>query len=281
MCSNWYIQMYAHIVTLSDAQPAFIAVPLNALPGGDPQKAEVKKLLVGKTNREIAASPDAMKLATDIGSDLSINAFAVNFTLNGKPNDDIIEANHLGERVYRRLSMTNPDDDRTKKPLFLTSTRLSQARYGSCLTGFKGRLQLNAGPEDLYILVNSVMSPFPTAVGLMASIVQSLQQTIEEESRVLVYRNTLSADLHGFVIQGTDTLFFVHLAMFNLENHRFQLVITGDVPPTVMAHLQRLRDADPGQIFVLGTEQPATMDDILAQKKFKAVIFKGVPGPAE
>lgn len=275
-----YIQMYAHIATLSDANSTFIAVPLNALKD-DEQKARVKELLVGKTNQQIAASSDAMELATEIGSDLSVNAFSVNFMLNGKPNTDVGEANHLVERVYRRLSMALPEDDMTKKPLFLTSTRLSQSSYGSCLTNFKKRLHLSEGPEDLNILVNSVMSPFPTTVDLMTSITQSLRQTIEEESRVLVFRNTPFPDHHGFAIQGTDTLFFVHFAMFNLENHRVQLVITGELAPAVVAQLALLRQTNPGQVYVLGTQERASLADMIAHKKFPADIYKGVPDMGE
>jgi hypothetical protein len=78
------------------------------------------------------------------------------------------------------------------------------------------------------------MSPYPTEGNFTREIADSLQKVVQEEVKTSRYRNEVTPDFHGFIMQGTKTLFLVHLAMFNMANHRYQLVITGDLPPAVM-----------------------------------------------
>lgn len=215
-----------------------------------------------------------------MGSDFAINAFAVNFKLkDGTVNQDVIEANNLGKRIFNRLSITNTGVDINTKPLILTSTQLSQTSYGTCLSTLKNRLGLK-GDQDLYVLVNVVMSPWPTADDLTAKIARSLRDTIEDEVVTSQFRNTLTPDFHGFILRGIDQLFLVHLAMFNMEDHRFQLVITGDIPSDVMEQYVKARKEDPTQYYTLGTANKEIMSDILEKGEFDAVIDKGIPtGP--
>lgn len=99
----------------------------------------------------------------DLGSDLNINAFAINFRYSdGRLNEDVEEANYLMKRVIESLSVDSPDDDPTKIPLYLTSTEFSDELYGNCKKHFMERLGLENSRQDLMVLRNVVMSPFPT-----------------------------------------------------------------------------------------------------------------------
>jgi hypothetical protein len=80
-------------------------------------------------------------------------------------------------------------------------------------------------------------------------------------------------------MQGTKTLFLVHLAMFNMANHRYQLIITGDLPTDVMNKYKQARLDFPDQNFILANASAETLSTLLTNKKFKAVIDKGMPPP--
>ncbi|KAF8813146.1 PLP-dependent transferase [Phlegmacium glaucopus] len=278
------VKMYAHLATMSTDQTEFIVVPLNALPTnvlpvGIDLKEFIRTRILPVSNKELIKDNEAMKLIQAMGSDLAINAFAVNFRLNnGKVNEDVVEANNLGERIFEKLSVSSVSDRIQDRPLILTSTRFSKKGYGKCLESLKERLGLNLKDErDLYVLVNVVMSPFPTDFNFTQTIATSLESVIKQEVDISKFRNTLTPDFHGFVMQGTDKLYLVHLPMFNMENHRFQLIITGDIPQDKMDQYKKARAASPEKFFTLGTANRTTLESILRRKKFSAVIDKGLP----
>jgi len=67
--------------------------------------------------------------------------------------------------------------------------------------------------------------------------------------------------------------------MFNMANHRYQLIITGDLPTNVMNKYKQARLDFPNQYFTLGNASKETLSKMLDDKKFKAVIDKGLPPP--
>jgi hypothetical protein len=278
-------QMYAHLVTMSTDTTDFIVVPMNALPPSTyPDLKEfIRDNILDVDNKDLVVNDAAMKVVIEMGSDLAINAFAANFRFKNSGgqlvvNQDVVEANNLGKRIFERLSISKVTDSVPSKPLILTSTQFTQDSYKTCLTNFKTRLGL-VGEQDLYVLVNVVMSPFPTEGNFTREIADSLQKVIEEEVETSQYRNEVTPALHGFVMQGTKKLFLVHLSMFNMANHRYQLIITGDLPTPVMNKYKQARHDFPDQYFTLGNASKETLDTMLANKKFKAVIDKGLPPP--
>lgn len=54
------------------------------------------------------------------------------------------------------------------------STSLSQTAFGEALSNFKRRLGLE-GDEDLFVLVNVSMSPFPTEANFVSTLAQTFQ----------------------------------------------------------------------------------------------------------
>ncbi|GLQ90615.1 hypothetical protein [Dyella flagellata] len=89
-------------------------------------------------------------------------------------------------------------------------------------------------------------------------------------------------DQHGFVMIGTETLFLHHLAMFNMENHRYQLLMQVSLP----AYAKRAYVADkaaqpPGTTYILGNLQTdlMTIPQIANGQRvaFSADIFRGLP----
>lgn len=77
-----------------------IVVPLNRLPteeveNPDPKAVEAQKKFIrericNKNNHEIAQDKEAYELMAELGGDSMINAFACNFRINGKVNEDVV-----------------------------------------------------------------------------------------------------------------------------------------------------------------------------------------------
>ncbi|THU79817.1 PLP-dependent transferase, partial [Dendrothele bispora CBS 962.96] len=281
--------MYAYLSTMSTKSTDFIVTPLNLLPAEIPfnstdakveeQKDFIRSHILHRPNSDLVKDKDAMDLIREMGSDLSINAFAVNFRLNSQPNRDIVCGNDLNRRIFERLSLVSITQTLKNKPLFLTSTVFSQQNYGNCLRTYKRRLGLDGSSNlDLYSLINVVMSPFPTEMEFTATIIKALRGVIEEEVKTSVEWNTVSPDFHGFVMQGTDRLYLVHLPMFNMANHRYQLIITGELPPDAMATYVQARQQNPSQLYTLANVEKEVLSTLLERRRFKAHVDKGIPG---
>ena len=88
------------------------------------------------------------------------------------------------QRVIERLSVDSPDDHIADIPLFLTSTKFEPEHYGKCASHFKKRLGLRDDQNDLWVLRNVVMNPFPTEANFLSKLAGILRNVIEEEVEV-------------------------------------------------------------------------------------------------
>lgn len=183
----------------------FRVVPLNMLPSElapgsttakvEEEKQRIRDTILSKSNAQILASdagkPEnekTMTLLRALGSDLNINAFALNFRLTpgkeGAWNTDVEEANYLMRRVVERLSVDSPEDDPSTIPFVLTSTEFSKELYDDCAATFKHRLGLRKDDLDLMVLRNVVMNPFPTEKGFIGRLAGIFREVVEEEVTV-------------------------------------------------------------------------------------------------
>lgn len=181
----------------------FIVTPFNMLPTENcflpnlekikEEKHLIRTLIVEKSNHEIIECDPAKKLIKKLGSDLMVNTFACNFKLkvkeNGKEvlklNEDINEANYLNQRLYEEFSLTSSKDTNEKKSLILTSTKFKKENYGNCLKNFKKRLGLK-GDQDLYVLINVVMSPWVTEFDFLNELMKKFQSTLQDLAKVIL-----------------------------------------------------------------------------------------------
>lgn len=117
-----------------------------------------------------------------------INAFACNFRIDGKTNEDVEEANYLNNRIFERLSLTTVKELPVDTPLFLSSTVFAYKDYGQCVKNFQRRLGLETeSDQDLFVLRNVCMSPFQTAGNFCQSIADIFQTVLEDELKVISY----------------------------------------------------------------------------------------------
>jgi hypothetical protein len=188
---------------MTTSEDSFICVALNRLPsevnGGDVEgeKRFIREQILPKTNQEIVAndaSMHTMTLLRALGSDLNINAFALNWRYeDGRLNDDIEEANYLMTRVIKELSISTPNDEPTKKDFFLTSTEFKHEEYGTCAELFMDRLGIARSKQNLMVLRNVVMSPFLTEHELIDELVGRFRAVVEGAVQVglLSFQSTM------------------------------------------------------------------------------------------
>jgi hypothetical protein len=161
-------RLYAALRTMFGPGDPFIVVPLARLPaeiagqGVDEQVEEVRRLICDRTNEEIIADPEAMKLLREIGPDLNIVSYAFNFRLpDGRLNTDLDLTNQLNRRIYDRLSI-DPDEDIYGYELIVSTTEVAAADYGTrFVEDYKARLGTSASPgTTIQILRSVVMDPW-------------------------------------------------------------------------------------------------------------------------
>ena len=73
----------------------FNLLPAEKVPDPTPEKIEAQKQFIrdritDRDNSELVQDKEAVKLLAEMGSDLMINAFACNFKVDGKVNEDIV-----------------------------------------------------------------------------------------------------------------------------------------------------------------------------------------------
>ncbi|KAI1854573.1 hypothetical protein JX266_000691 [Neoarthrinium moseri] len=285
-------RLSAEWAALTDSSSPFICVPFNELPSElvegftpesvEAEKARIRRDILQKSNSQIVlddqSRPDdqkAMKLMRDLGSDLNINAFALNFRhANGKLNEDVEEANYLMQRVIEELSVDSPTDDPTKIPLYLTSTEFSDELYGKCKKHFMKRLGLEDSTQDLMVLRNVVMSPFPTDGNFINRLAKTFYDTVEAKTKIVRKRNELGEDFHNFLIQGIEQIYLVHLPMFHVANHRQQLIVSATFDNKSREKYLEMKNSNPTEPMMLVTQHKTYMQDIVKNNgTFKGQIM--------
>lgn len=190
--------MAAYWATLTTSRDCFVCVPFNQLPIN---KDRVRRRILNRSYAEIlaydATMPDSHKIMPflrHLGSDLNINAFALNWRhSDGTLNTDPEEANDLMRRVVKRLSIDSPNADPTKVPFYLASTEFPVDRYGKALERFKDRLGLKQSGCSLVVLRNTVMNPFMSRGDCFEAMMREFRRIVEEEVQVSLLSVFLSA----------------------------------------------------------------------------------------
>ncbi|KAK0701996.1 pyridoxal phosphate-dependent transferase [Lasiosphaeria miniovina] len=290
-------KLYCYWATMTKDEDDFLVVPLIQLPSEKPQakgikpadpedsedrtkrieaeKERIRKKILDARTEDLVEDKESWAFLAKLGGDLMINAFACNFKVDGKPNTDVGEANYLNQRLFQRLSISAMGDLENKNPpIILTSSVFGEKAYGKCLSTYKTRLQLDDGASpahgDLRFLVNVTMSPWPADSDFLGGLVQSFREIAEEEVQRCVRRNRLSADVHGFIIQGGLTgdedapVYLTHMPMFYKANHRWQVIVKAVLPREVRALYRDLRAKNPDKFYTAANTAPEFLDKLLS-----------------
>jgi glutamate/tyrosine decarboxylase-like PLP-dependent enzyme len=164
-------RLYAQLVTMTDER--FAITCFNRLPAqraGDPppvveaQLQFIRDRIVGRTNEQILADPEAMALFQELGSEQLIVAYAFNaLDADGRPNTSLDRLNALNSKVFDLLSLTIGDDV-NKKSLIVTSSEFEPDQYGpTFMASFRERLGVQGDEQTpITFLLSTVMDPWTT-----------------------------------------------------------------------------------------------------------------------
>ncbi len=86
---------------------------------------------------------------------------------------------------------------------------------------------------------------------------------------------------HAFIMVGTKTLFLVHMTMFHMEEHCYQIVLRAQLPAAEMERFRQWRQQNPTQTYFLAnlTESALDIPQIASGEltSFMAEVFAGIP----
>jgi hypothetical protein len=280
---------------LSDFRPQnrkkFICVPFNRLPKEregyafdsnevEQNRDEIRTRILGQDNEKLMKDSKAMALLRQLGSDTNINGFALNFYLdkdNTKLNTEIEEANYLMKRVVDKLSITTTDTNPTEIPVFLTSTKFEPKLYGNCAKTFMKRLGLSIVEEDLFVLRNVVMSPFPTKHYFIGKLWDEFEKEVNEQVDQVRIRNDPSAHKAQFLLQGTEPTektFLVLQTSFHTATLRHQLIVSANLEDKIKQKYFDFKAKSPTTSFLLVSKQNLNLEEgikSLSKQPFKFI----------
>lgn len=286
-------QLSAHYATMINKD--FICIPFNMLPAEDrgnndffsppveAQRQRIRDLIIGKEDKDILKSEEAMQILAQLGSDTNINAFALNWRhKNGALNTDLEEANYFMKRVVDKLSITSSDTDPSKIPIYLTSTQFSHKDYGKCKDTFMKRIGVHESQQDLFVLRNVVMSPFPSQMNFIVQLMKDLEGQIFDEVKYCRQRNTAGLENIRFLVQGSpdDTeVFLAFQTSFHSATRRQQLILSATLDDKLKSFYDTLEDDGQGKSVVLESTGPQDIKEVVesighSDEPFEFKIFE-------
>lgn len=285
--------MTEKLIDMSDNN-YFVCVPFNRLssekgPNGEQaedfltsQKVKEERLWIweniqGRENSDIVNNTKAMEKLRELGSDTNINGFALNWRYgDGTLNTDLEEANYFMKRVVDRLSITSTDTDPTKIPMYLTSTKFEPKLYGRCAQNFMERLGIQACDQDLFVLRNVVMSPWPTQRDFISELMKGFEAVVKEEVEICRERNQNGARFVEFLAQGTDEVFLSLQTSFHSATLRQQLIVAAELSPEFKQKYDDFKKENKGEPVILRStgyiDLPLITSD-LTKSGFDAKIY--------
>lgn len=86
---------------------------------------------------------------------------------------------------------------------------------------------------------------------------------------------------HAFIMCGSETLFLVHMTMFHMEEHCYQLILHASLPDADIQRFREWRAAKPTQAYFLAnlTESALDVPQLATGEmgSFYAEVFEGIP----
>jgi hypothetical protein len=131
--------------------------------------------------------------------------------------------------------------------------------------------------QDLFVLRNVVMSPFPTSGNHLKVLADEFKKVLEEEVKHVVSRNEPMKHNHTFIMQGIEELYLVYRPRFHNENGRHQLIVKAVIPDefeNVRNAYQEARrsEGNQGEVYTLKTEEKIFTNQIEGSTQVKVVL---------
>lgn len=165
--------------------PDSIKVGTDELHGKEQMLKFIRENILDKTNEEIAKNQDAMDFLQEIGADVLINAFIVNFKQNGEMNHDLDKMNKLNKKLFEKFSITSTKQAKAKNPpeYMLTLSQLSESDYQVPLLRIGrewGIENLRSTGAPVNFLINTILQPWPNDKDFIREIMNVFKEGISE-----------------------------------------------------------------------------------------------------
>lgn len=154
--------------------------------GKDQILAYIRNNILWKPNEVLAQNPDIIAFLQQVGSDVLINSFVVNFRKNGKWNQNLALLNQLNQNLFNMFSIVAPNPEQGKVKYLITMSNLDTQNYQIPLT----RICKNLGIEtpasfSMNFLINTILQPWPTTHGFVKKIMDIFKQGIYDSIKQL------------------------------------------------------------------------------------------------
>ncbi len=143
----------------------------------------IRTHIIGKTNEDIDKDADAMYVLSELGTDVLINAFMVNYkTEDGEWNHDADKLNQLNQKLFDKFSISDSETaEKDKVDYILMMTTLEKDAYAAPLKALKDAWGIDFnGTDGVNCLVNTIMNPWTTTEGFIDTISKVFKEGIEE-----------------------------------------------------------------------------------------------------
>lgn len=140
----------------------------------------IKENIIDQSIESIAEKPRAMLLLQNIGSDVLMNSFVVNFSNKEGMNTDYSLMNELNENLFEKFSFS-PDRLDYKPDYVLMMNTLSSSQYGSAFKHIKEGWHLNVKDREDYklnVLVNTILQPWPNTPEFIRNVMDTFTEGV-------------------------------------------------------------------------------------------------------
>ncbi len=141
----------------------------------------IRENIVGKSNEEIAQNQDALFFLQEIGSDVLINSFLVNFKTGGRMNTSVKKMNKLNKALFKKFSVVSEKRALSDNPpkYMLTLSTLDYNNYQKPLSRICAEWGiLDSEPKSINFLINTVLQPWPNDRNFVLEIMQIFREGI-------------------------------------------------------------------------------------------------------
>lgn len=191
-CSFSAKRYYCQWITLADESDDFEIRMLVKMPekievhggviiGEENIKKSIRTFIIGKSNEEIAANEYAMTIMRELGTDVLINSFVVNFKVNGEWNHDPVKLNQLNKEIFDKFSILDPQTaEKDDVDYILMQTALDTKTYAEPLKDMMNVWGIDlAGVSTVNCLINTIMNPWSTTNGFIDRMSETFKCGIE------------------------------------------------------------------------------------------------------
>lgn len=143
----------------------------------------IRENIINKSNEEIAANPDALYFLQEVGADVLINSFIVNFKTDGILNHDLEKMNLLNNMLFDKFSITSVEQTVKEAPEYmLTLSKLNSSDYKAAFERICKEWDIQTGKDSysLNFLINTILQPWPNDKAFVNDIMQIFKSGIEE-----------------------------------------------------------------------------------------------------